>query len=197
MNDGAPVVTLASTLRLVLPQAVERKRSEARLFPEVKGHASLIVVAPATAMPQRCPAPSSQSPAPSEGPRHLPALPFYPFRCAFAFRGERLHPGPPLQHRAPVARPGPPSHTQTQVCPALLGQCSLPSANDPPPSRSRRRCLAFALCSEQPHLDHLTSHRGATTAPGSPLAVSRPRRWLASPPRTIPRSSSICGGPPQ
>ncbi|GBE90152.1 hypothetical protein SCP_1900010, partial [Sparassis crispa] len=38
MNDGAPVVTPASTLRLALPQAVERKRS-ARLFSKVEGHA--------------------------------------------------------------------------------------------------------------------------------------------------------------
>ncbi|KAL6299556.1 hypothetical protein BKA93DRAFT_753381 [Sparassis latifolia] len=39
MNDGAPVVTPASTLRLALPQAVERKRSAARLFSTVEGHA--------------------------------------------------------------------------------------------------------------------------------------------------------------
>ncbi|KAL6307027.1 hypothetical protein BKA93DRAFT_111699 [Sparassis latifolia] len=43
-----------------------------------------------------------------------PRTPLAPRSCAFVLRGERLHPGPPLQHRAPVARPGPPSHTQTQ-----------------------------------------------------------------------------------
>ncbi|KAL6301941.1 hypothetical protein BKA93DRAFT_930052 [Sparassis latifolia] len=106
MNDGAPVVTPASTLRLALPQAVERKRSAARLFSKVEGHASPFVVAPATAVQQGRIAPSSRSPRSlATSPPHLPAASLGPLRRAQADHGERRHRSGRVGHRGGTTTP--------------------------------------------------------------------------------------------
>ncbi|KAL6307030.1 hypothetical protein BKA93DRAFT_747792 [Sparassis latifolia] len=118
LNDGAPVVTPASTLRLALPQAVERKRSAAR-FSKVEGHARPFVVAPATAVQQRRAAPPSRSQRPLAGPSPLSAPFLDPLPTSLdARRPIAANDAPVSSHRPPRCNDGAPRPPHCLQCPA-------------------------------------------------------------------------------
>ncbi|GBE84818.1 hypothetical protein SCP_0607980 [Sparassis crispa] len=179
MNDGAPVVTPASALRLALPQAVERKRSAARLFSEVKGQLSHAVVASATAVQLRPAAPSPRSRRPLKAYLHLPAPSLGPLRPAQAHGGERRRRGGRVGHRG-ATKARSPNYSVAKA------------------SRGPRQPL-----STSPHpLSGVFDPRWPTAANDGHAVRRRPRHKsakapgsLSRPPRTLSRASSTRAGP--
>ncbi|GBE77133.1 hypothetical protein SCP_0100050 [Sparassis crispa] len=177
-NNGAPVITSASTFRLALPQTVERKHSAVRLLSEVEGQLSHAVVAPATAVQQRPAAPPRGRGGPSKPlstSPHPPSALFDPRRPTAANDGDAVGASATAVRRRLSA--------PTTALPRPRGAPGSLSTSPHPPSAvfDPRRPTA---ANDSHAVQRWPRHKSAKASGG-----------LSPPPCTLPRPSSTRAGP--